>query len=108
MSWVSLGTVNPDDQWRSFPADVVDSETFRVVQGTTDPWNAAYIAQYFPSPGGIVFPSKKIYPGVEPIIFTLPIPRDLRLQNALTRTMMIRRKLPYYPTPWNIELQVLY
>jgi hypothetical protein len=107
MPWFSLGTLTPTEDWQSYPVDVVNSETFKVIQHlTVDPLNYCWITQYFPMDGQTSF--RRIYPNLEPRIITLPVPRDYRLQGAVVRTLQIKRKFPYYPAPWRIEIQVLY
>lgn len=106
MQWISLGHVNPTDQWQSFPIDAIGGETFRVIQAPSNSVDRAYIGQYFPLQGGIVYPTKRIYSNQSPILFVLEIPPDFRNNGEITRTMMIRRKLPYYPSTWDVELQI--
>lgn len=107
MPWHSLGTLTPTEEWQSYPVDVVDTETFKVIQHlTVDPFNYCWITQYFPTDGQTSF--RRIYPNLEPRIITLSVPRDYRLQGVVTRTLQIKRKLPYYPAPWQIEIQALY
>lgn len=109
MPWVSLGSVNPGSDWSSYPADILGSETIRITQGSTDPYNCAYLTQYFPAENyGRVSRWLKIYPTDEARIYTLEIPPDLREQGFTLRTLQIKRRLPFYPSPWSITVEALY
>ncbi len=109
MPWVSLGSVSVSPEWQSFPIDVVDAETVRVLQSyNTPPFGHLTLAQYFPSPGGRTG-FRRVIPDVLPIIIDLTVPRDLRDQGSVTRTVQIRHSLPEYANVnWSVELQALY
>ncbi|MBE9182875.1 hypothetical protein IQ268_30530 [Oculatella sp. LEGE 06141] len=108
MPWQSLGTISPSEDWQSYPIDPVGSETFRIVQSLSiEPFNICLLTQYFAPPGGRAT-FRRVYPSNEPTIITLPIPEDLRASGIVVRTLQIKRRLPYFPAPWQIEIQVFY
>lgn len=110
MPWFSIGTVNPSGEWQTFDEPIFGPCLLRITQGMTDPYNSAWISQYFtqPAPGGRFRPFKKIYPIQEPILFELTIPQGLDESANWLYLLQIRRKYPFYPTPWNISAEVFY
>ena len=112
MSWHSLGTVTVGDDWRSFPIEAGNTETFRVIHTTiVDPSiNSCWLMQYYPIPNGSgeLRPWRRIYPNESPVIIILPIPKELFEQNYFVRTLFVKWRKPYYPVSWQIELQAFY
>lgn len=110
MPWESIGVINPTDQWLAYPEAVAGAEVLRITQGQTDAYNAAFISRYLisSSQGGRLRPWIKIYPSSEPIIVNIPFPEDLQGPGFLLYEVQIKRRLPFYPSPWNIEIEVFY
>ncbi|WOB42974.1 hypothetical protein HNI00_07260 [Thermoleptolyngbya oregonensis NK1-22] len=102
--------MNPNAEWQAFPEAVAGAELFRITQGPTDAYNSAFISRYLISGprSGRLRPWIKIYPSLEPIIINVPFPEDLQGPGFLLYEVQIRRRLPFYPSPWNIEIEVFY
>lgn len=110
MAWFSLGTVTVGDNWIAFPQPSLSYETFRLKHSTViDPFNRAYLTRLFPLPGdgGIYSPWRLIYPSDEPVIIEMPMPQKMLEAGIVVCDMIVRRKFPYYPVPWTIELEAL-
>lgn len=112
MTWESLGTVTIGENWQSYPTEAFNTETFRLIHNTiVDPSiNSCWLKQYFPIPGGggELRPWRRIYPSAEPEIIILPIPKDLLEQGFFVRTLFVMWRRPFYPTPWQLEIQAFY
>lgn len=96
------------EEWRSFPLEATDSEIFRVISTTTvDRFNSCWLSQYYPTPepGGVLLPYKRLRPSVEPEMFLFPIPPLFLARTYVLRTLSVKWHIPYYPTPWEIEIQ---
>ena len=112
MPWQSLGLVTVGEEWRSFPLEAFNTETFRLLHTTiVDPSiNSCWLKQYFPIPDGSgeLRPWRRIYPSVEPTIITLPIPKEFLEQGYFVRSLFVQWRKPYFPTPWQLEIQAFY
>lgn len=112
MPWQSLGVVTVGENWATLPSDVINCEVLRISHTTTVDYtiNSCWLARYFPlpSPGGRLAPWLRLYPSDEPQILNLPIPSDYRNQSILVYSLQVKWRFPYYPVPWQIEIEALY
>jgi hypothetical protein len=107
MAWSSLGSIALTEDWRSFPLDVVNATTIKLVQTTiADPFiNSFWLSRFFatPSPGGRLIPWVRVHSASESVIIDLPFPEGYLEQGIFIYTLQARLKYPYYPTPWTVE-----
>jgi hypothetical protein len=113
MVWTSIGSITLTEEWQSFPQAVLGSDTLRLIHSTAYPgetFNSCWLTRFFPipAPGGRLVPWRRVYASAEPTLLYLPIPEALKAQNAAVYTVQAKWRLPYYPTPWIIEIEALY
>ena len=122
ISWTSLGELEVADTWKIFPVDAT-SDTFRITTTITDlaGWKSlrirsgAYIR--FTYPDLLSTKSAKFYiPVLEDIIlYELPIPKELREEGCLLRSVSCRLASRWVGNidfvtgfaKWNLKLEEL-
>lgn len=123
-NWISIGNVNPGDDWGFFPGDVIGGETFRLTYTldwqdweSVKGWRSFGLMRFYyvlPNEQVMVSPATKIYPKPERELREFRVPKDLPEEQTVVRTLAVKRivyKKPYpenlIALPWSIEAEYL-
>lgn len=106
-----IGVATLGFEWQNLTSQT-RGELFRIGQvwGEKQPGNYCLIAQYFPELG-CYYGIKRIYPGSDQVIISMPVP-DLLLTEGLDNRYLAVKMSNYYRwatvEPWTITVTELY
>jgi hypothetical protein len=103
MSWATLGTIIPTNQWQYFPVPSLGGELFRFKsQWSTPPYYglSAYIAQFFYNQD-TTDRWVRIWPNPQDKLVRMEIPPELIAEGMVVRYIGVKIRSPFRQGAWN-------